>query len=191
MSSARTPRSLALLLAVGLLAAASAALAQDGATPTADGATPAAGQATPAAGDPAVGQEVRYLDEAGAELAVVTVVAVTDDFTEFDENFTPDEGVRYVAAEITVRSTGDGLDVNPADFALHTADGFLSFGTFVLRPNDATPPTMERTVLDAGASVSGLVFFEVPADAAPTRLVWQPDRDRLLVLADLRAQAAP
>jgi hypothetical protein len=190
MSPARTPRLLAFLLAVGLLAGATAAVAQDGATPTAGDATPAAGQATPAAGDPAVGQEVRYLDEDGAELAVVTVVAVTDDFTAFAETFTPDEGVRYVAAEITVRSSADGLDVNPADFALHTADGFLSFGTFVLRPADATPPAVERTVLDAGAGVTGLLFFEVPADAAPIRLVWQPDSDRLLVLADLRDEAA-
>ncbi len=77
-------RLLAPLLALALLAGSAAASAQD-TTPAADGA------GHNALGDPLVRTEVQYLDDDGDEIAVVTVLAVSDPFDDFSQFFTPSE----------------------------------------------------------------------------------------------------
>ena len=173
-------RLLAPLLVLTLLAGSAAASAQD--------ATPAAGgEGYNALGDPLVGTEVQYLDDDGDEIAVVTVLDVSDPFDDFSQFFTPEEDARYVAVEVEVRSTGDEVEVTPYGFRLQTADGFAYTPGFVSRPEGREdPPELESIEVEEGDETSGIIFYAVPEDAELVRILWQPESERLLVLADLR-----
>jgi hypothetical protein len=178
---------LALLLAAAL-AGGSAALAQDDATPEADDATPAASGMTMGGGDPAVGATISYVDEEGVEIATITVTELTDPFEEFDS--APEQGARYVSVAIEVQSTGDELEVDPFDFGLQTADGFFYSDTFISLQEDPDPPELESTEVEEGESIAGTIFFQVGEEAELAHLFWQPESGRLLVIADLRDEAA-
>ena len=171
-------RVFALVLGLVLLAfgqgGPAVALAQD-ATPAAEA----------GAADPAVGTEVPYLDENGEEIAVLTVRELTDPFDDLAEGSAPEEGSRYVAVEIAVRATGETIEPEPFDFGLQTADGFFFSRASVTREiSSSDVPDLETIPVDIDDEVSGLVFFQIPADAEPSRLLWQPETGRLLVLAE-------
>lgn len=172
-------RPFALVLALVLLGGRGPAVtsAQD-ATPTANASV---------AGDPAVGTEIPYLDEAGDEIGVLTVREVTDPFEDFADGAAPEEGFRFVAVEVAVAATGEPIEPETFDFGLQTGDGFF-FGTTSVRRDitSSDVPDLATIPVDVDDEVSGLVFFQIPADAEPARLLWQPETGRLLVLADLR-----
>ncbi len=150
-------------------------------------ATPKAGdEGYTATGDPLVGTEIPYLDEEGDEIAVVTIVEVTDPSEEFSEFFTQEEDARYFAVEVAVESTGDELDVEPFDVGLQTEDGFFISSTFVSQPEGDELPELESTEVEEGDDVSGVLFYAMPEDAELARILWQPEIGHLLVLADLR-----
>ncbi len=175
-------RLLAPLLALALLAGSAAASAQN-ATPT------VGSQGYNAVGHPLVGTEVQYLDDDGDEIAVGTVLDGSDPFDDFSQFFTPEEDARHVAVEVEVRSTGDEVEVTPYDFRLHTADGFAYTPGFVNRPEGREdPPELESIEVEEGDETSGVIFYAVPEDAELTRILGQPESERLLVLADLRDQ---
>ena len=184
------PRRFALLLALLLLLTGGPALAaaqDEDATPAADAEAATPGEGVNAAGDPLVGTPVPYLDENGDELAIVTVVEVTDPYEDFSESFTIEEGTRYVGVEIAVAGTGEQIEANPSDFGLQTVDGFFYGYTFASRDiTSASIPDLETITVAVDDEVSGLVFYQIPAAAEPARILWQPDSGRLLVVADLR-----
>lgn len=168
-------RVFAFVLALVLLGGPAVALAQE--------ATPAVGAG--GAADPTIGTEVPYLDENGEEIAVLTVRELTDPFEDFAEGAAPEEGSRYVAVEIAVRATGETIEPEPFDFGLQTADGFFFSQTSVTREiSSSDVPDLESIPVDIDDEVSGLVFFQIPADAEPSRLMWQPETGRLLVIAE-------
>ncbi|CAA9539865.1 MAG: hypothetical protein AVDCRST_MAG73-1808 [uncultured Thermomicrobiales bacterium] len=175
-------RNVALVAVLTLLV--SGAFAVAGATARGQGATPASGGG---AGDPVLGDEVQYLDEDGDEIAVVTAIDLTDPFEDFEEFFNPKKGVRYLALEITVESTGGEVEADPFDFGIQTSDGFfLGGGAYVGREDGADPPEFETTEVEEGDTVTGVIFYEVPEDAELSRLFWQPETERLVLVADLR-----
>lgn len=174
-------RLLALIVALTMLTSSPVGAAQDDATQE------AAGGDVTAMGDPRVGTEVQYLDEDGDEIAVATVVAITDPFDDFSEFFTPEEDARYIAVEFDVRSTGDEVEVQTYNFGLQTADGFFYNSAYVARPEGREEPAeLENIEVEEGEQTSGILFFAVPEDAMLARLLWQPESGRLLLLADLR-----
>ena len=181
-------RLLAVLCGLLLLAGSTVATvsAQD-ATPDEEDVSTEATPTGDATGDPAVGDRVPYVDENGEEIGFVTVESVTDDFDDFDEFFTPEEDARYLAVELSFESTGDEFEANPFDFGVQTVDGFFYSTGFVSREDNENPPELESTTVEEGESTSGVIFFVVPAEAELTRLFWQPDTGRLLVVADLAA----
>ncbi len=174
-------RLVALLVMLTLLVGSTSALAAQDATPEAGG-----GEKTTGGGDPKVGDEVQYLSEDGDENAVIIVTKVTDPFDDFSEFFTPDEGARYVAVELTIESTGDQADISSYDFGLQTMDGFFYSSTYASRDDDAKPVDLEDGTVQEGDSLSGVVFYAIPEKADLARLLWQPESGRLLVVADLR-----
>ncbi len=160
------PRLLAPLLILTLLAGSAAASAQV-ATPPTDG------EGYNAVGDPLVGTEVRYLDDEGDEIAVVTVLDVADPFDDFSQFFTPEEDARYVAVEVEARSTSDKVEVEPYSFRLQTANGFAYTPGYVGRPEGGEdPPELESIEVEEGDESSGVVFCAVPEDAELTRILW-------------------
>ena len=140
--------------------------------------------------DVAPGQPIQFLDEDGDEIAVITVTNVTDGFEEFDEFFTPEDDVSYIAVDIEVQSTGDELEVGEFDFGLHTADGFFYGTEFVSLPDDTEVVEIETTEVEEGESLAGTLFFAVPEEAELSRLLWQPENGRILVIASFGNEVA-
>lgn len=176
-------RKLFAILGAMLLMSVSAigALAQD--------ATPAAGTATASnAVDPAIGDTVTYVDEAGNPAANVTVESVErgwQDYAEFDE---PSVGVEYVAFTVTVESVAasGAVEVSDFDFSMQDANGFLWGTSFADAAEGAEVTPLEDDVLLAGGeSATFLVIFEVTAGTPLAHLFWQADSGRLLTLASL------
>lgn len=138
--------------------------------------------------DPAVGDTVTYVDEAGNPAANVTVEGVErgwQDFGEFDE---PSVGVEYVAFTITVESVAasGAVEVSDFDFTMQDAAGFLWGTSYADAAEGAEVATLEDDVLLAGGeSATFLVVFEVTAGSPLAHLFWQPDSGRLITLAAL------
>lgn len=176
----------ALVLTLVLLVLPAAAVAQDAATPAAQSQGAINSERSSAGSSVGLGTPVSYLDEDGDEIGVITALNIIDPFDDFSEFFTPDEGVRYVGLEVDVRSTGDDIEVSPFDFSLWTSDGFLTRSAFVSRPEGREDPAeLESIELEEGETATGIVFFAVPENATIRAVVWQPEFDRLLLLADL------
>lgn len=178
-------RLLTFLFAVALVAGLSIApvSAQD------DDATPD-DEETSASGDPAVGDAVTYLTDDGEERGLVTVEGVTDPFEEFGEFFEPEDGARYIAAEITfenIDEDDDAFEVQTFDLGILLEGGYLLPIAFVSLDEDTEIEELEDTEVAPGDSVTGTVFFAVPEDAEATDIYYTPDSGRLIQLADLTA----
>jgi len=176
-----------LLFALMLLASPAVVAAQD-ATSAADAGSTAGAEGANAAGDPLVGSAVPYLNEDGEELGTVTILEVTDPWEDFSEGFEPDDEIRTIGVEVSVTATSEPIEANAFDFGLQTIDGFFYGDTSISRDvSSGDTPDLETISVDPGDEVSGLLFYEVPAEAELARLLWQPDSGRLLVVADFRA----
>jgi hypothetical protein len=174
-------RVVALLVMLTLLLGSTSALAAQDATPEAGG-----GEKTTGGGDPKIGDEVQYLSDDGDENAVIIVTKVTDPFDDFSEYFRPEKDARYVAVEIAVESTGDQIDISAYNFGLQTMDGFFYSPTYASREDGARPVDLENGTVQEGDNLSGVIFYAVPEKTELSRLLWQPESGRLLVVADLR-----
>lgn len=148
--------------------------------------------------DPTVGTAVPFVGPEGDEQARLTVAEVVDPFDGYDDFSAPDRGTRYVMVRFDIENAGARpLQLDPSAFAVQDADGFLAFPESI----SLLPEVAERTPLlgydeiAAGGAVSGSLVFQVFNGVDPIRIVYQPSRDRLLILADLReagsAGAAP
>lgn len=183
-------RLLAPALALSLLAAPAVAVAQGDATPE----TTSRAQSASVAADPVVGAAVPYLSETGEAIGTVSVLAVTDPFDDFRESFQVEEGSRYVAFEVVVAAEDlpigveEPLQARTSDFGLQTVDGFFYNATSAPRDlSSSDVPDLPTIVVDPDTEVSGLVFFQIPADAELARLFYSPATGRLILAADLRA----
>jgi hypothetical protein len=134
----------------------------------------------------AVGEEIPFLDQGGKEIGVISAVEVTDPFTDYDSFFPPAAGFRFVAVEIAASATEGRFNLNPAQVRVQTANGFLYYNDFIFRDADSDAPAdLRLTGLAPGDEAGGLVIFTVPEGDEPSLILWQPNRNRLLVLADL------
>lgn len=175
---------LTLFAVLALVASTSAgALAQEG-TP---GASP---EASPvASGDgPSLGDAVVLFDNRGNEQAQVAVLEVTDPFEEVDSD--AQRGYHYVAIEVVVQNlTDDAYEVDTYDIRLVDAEGTLYSSTYVSRPLEdrESTPELAPGEIEAGAAVSGLLFYEVVDGAAPVLVASTNGYETFTLLADLRS----
>ncbi|MBA3416540.1 MAG: DUF4352 domain-containing protein [Chloroflexia bacterium] len=143
----------------------------------------------PGAG-PTLGDEIAYSDAEGGE-ALVSVTEVADPFTEFNPDYPPEAGSRYVLLTVSFENAGQlPFDADPYDLLVRDADGFLWSLSSVQRPADVVMPEVQSQTMAPGNRVSGVVGFVVPEDADLTGVHFQPESGRLVLLADL-AGAAP
>ncbi len=155
-------------------------------------AAPLAGRTLAQADDPGLGDAVSYYGPEGDEVATIAVAEVVDPFRDYDPNSAPERGSHFVLLRLVVENTGGrALQFDPSTVALQDTLGFLSFPRYVNRGPEATEANPDLTSGDvpAGGTVEGLVLFQVINDAELARVVYQPSRDRLVVLADLRRGA--
>jgi hypothetical protein len=162
------------------------------------GPLPAAAQdGSPVAGGPsgpAVGTAVSWIGNEGTELAQVTVTEVTDPFQDYDPNSPPQRGFHFVLLAVTVDNTGAvPVTVDPNAFNLVDADGFVARTSYLYRSADVTAadPDLQYAELAPGASVSGVVGFQLLNGAEVERILFAPDSSRLITLVDERAVGIP
>lgn len=143
-------------------------------------------EAVPGA-DPSLGAAVPYIGPEGDELATVTITDLVDPFSDYDPNSSPERGNHYVLLNLTIDNTGQRpLQVDPGAVVLQDTDGFLYSSGFVSRAGDAEDTSLQFQELPAGASVKGDLAFTVFNNVELVRVLFRPESDRLIVLADLR-----
>ena len=134
------------------------------------------------------GTAVTYIGPEGEELGRLTVEDVVEPFRDYDPNSPPDRGSRYVLIQLTVENSGTrALVIDPTTFSIQDSDGFLMAPepTSVSAGADASTSALVSSELEPGESISGSLIFQVVNAAEPARVLFQPGRDRLIILADL------
>ncbi|HYJ13760.1 MAG TPA: hypothetical protein VEW66_09215 [Thermomicrobiales bacterium] len=177
------------LLAAAMLTGGSVAMtvAQD-ATPSA--LDQLAGSEASSQADPKIGDTVVYYGEDGSEIGTVTINSIERGWDLFDEFYDPEAGTEYVAFVVTVESTitRGAIDVEPYDFNLQTANGYL-WSTSFASSEEADPPILEDAVsLAAGDAETFTVVFQVFEGEALAHIFWQPDSGVLITAAQLEGE---
>lgn len=142
--------------------------------------------------DPVVGAAVPFIGPEGDELARFTVAEIVDPFDGYDASYPPDRGTHYVMVRFDIENAGvRPLPIDPSTFSVQDADGFLAFPeSITLLPDaEAQSPQLGYGEVEPGGALTGSLVFQVFNGSDPIRIFYQPARDRLLVLADLRGSA--
>jgi hypothetical protein len=168
----RSSVALVLIVLVAMLAGTSAIVAQDA--------------------PPQVGDDITFIDPDGIIRGTVAVRELADPFTDFDPNYPPEPGVRYVVLTVTFQAALDQtLEARPAEIMLQTTDGRLYESTYVPRPGDSPIPDLQSQDLAPDNRISGIVAYKVPEDGIVSRILYQPTYDRLIELAEVSPGAGP
>jgi hypothetical protein len=158
----------------------------------------AAQEATPAAGatlgldGPPIGTPVPQVDAEGVEQGLITVTEVQDPFEGHDPAYPPEEGTRFVVATLAFENTGqEPFDVDHGGVLLQDAAGFI-YGLAQVERQDMSIPDFRSATLAPGNRISGVIGFQVPADADPAAVLYMLGiGEQLLVLADLQPETEP
>lgn len=151
--------------------------------------TVSAQDATPTAG--ATGGAVIYGADGQPEAEAV-VHSVIDPFEDYDPSSSPDRGMHFVAAIVTISAVAERtVDVSSFSFYLVDTEGFSYPVTFLFRTTESTNalPDFNGGTIEPGQSMSGAMFFQVVDGAAPALIYYQPSFDRVVTLTDLRDAA--
>ena len=143
---------------------------------------------------PAIGEPVPFIGQEGTEVARLTVTEVVDPFEDYDASFgAPERGQHFVMVRLDVENTGTRpFPIDPSAVRLQDSDGFLYSYTFVSRSAEESEsdPDLAFVEVPAGDTASGPIFFSVVNDVELVRVLFTPDFDRLVFLADLTLLAA-
>lgn len=140
----------------------------------------------------ALGDTFLYVDAEGVERATITVLAVEDPFEDVAEGYEPAADARYVLLTVAYENVGPGpFETRPDQITVQDTDGFIWSSATVERGDDVTIPPLRSVEMAPGDRVSGVIGFQVPAEAELARVLFQPESSRLLVLADVQTSPAP
>ncbi len=93
----------------------------------------------------------------------------------------PKEGTRWVAVDVSLENTGTAqINYNPFFAKLKTADN-REYNPTV----GAAEPSLKSGEQRPGETVRGWITFEIPADARPATLIYDPPLLRSRVTVDL------
>lgn len=152
-----------------------------------DGNTAAARQTTPELNTP-----VAILGPDGAEIAQISVTEVIDPFVTYDPNYSPERGYRMVVVTLTLEATGSQpFTFNPADVLLTDDGGYLAAGLYTVVPETTGITLLEAQDVAAGAPLTGSLAFQVFTAATVNGVVYRPQSDRLIPLAQLTGAPPP
>lgn len=139
------------------------------------------------------GMAVSYIGSEGEELGRLTVDDVVAPWRDYDPASAPARGSRYVMVQLTVENSGTRpLVVDPATFSIQDTDGFLIFpeSIGVSSEGGTGAAVLVSSELEPGESITGSLIFEVITATEPARVLFQPGRDRLIILTDLTLDRA-
>jgi hypothetical protein len=141
---------------------------------------------------PAIGDAIPVANQDGTAVGSITVTEITDPFTDFNPDYPPEDGSRYVVASVAFDSdAGQRFDIAPYTIVLQDDAGFLWNQSSLTLPDEALVPELSNQTLAPGSRVTGLVGFVVPNDRAPARVFYQPESSRVVPLAELTSTPAP
>jgi hypothetical protein len=142
--------------------------------------------------DTGFGSAVPITNPEGATVGSITVTDVVDPFTDYDPNYTPEAGSRYVAVTVAFDAdAGQRFDIQPSSIVLQDDQGFIVSQAYISLPSDALIPIVSSQTLSPGSRITGLVAFALPEDRSPAHVFLQPRGNQLILLADLSNTPIP
>ncbi len=142
--------------------------------------------------DAGTGNAVPVINTEGVTVGSITVTDVVDPFTDFDPNYAPEAGSRYVAVTVAFDAdAGQRFDIQPSSIVLQDDQGFIVNQAYISLPGDALIPIVSAQTLSPGSRITGLVVFSLPEDRSPARVYLQPQGNQLVLLADLSPAPKP
>lgn len=128
----------------------------------------------------------------GAPIGSITITDVTDPFTDFNPDYPPEAGTRYVMVNVAFEAdTGQRFDIDPWSIVLQDDAGFLWTQASVTLPDDALIPPLYSQTLAPGSRINGAIGFKIPDGREPARVLYQPQSSQFRVLVDLLGQPVP
>jgi hypothetical protein len=142
--------------------------------------------------DAASGSPVPVNNAEGVTVGSITVTDVADPFTDFDPNYAPEAGSRYVAVTVAFDAdAGQRFDIQPSSIVLQDDQGFIVNQAYISLPSDAQIPIVSSQTLSPGSRITGLVVFALPEGRTPGRVFLQPQGSQFVLLADLSHAPRP
>ncbi len=135
----------------------------------------------------AQGTPATVADASGAPVATITVDSITNPLQDFDPGNPPQRGFSYVGVVVTIENTGSTpYSVEPYGFSVVDKEGFVSYQSYLSRTADATAqtPDLQSEDLAPGAKTTGLVAFQVLSGTEIGTVLYAPDSDRRIRVAE-------
>lgn len=169
------------LLATGLV---SGPLVAQSAAPEPSGA-PVATPATGASGG------VPYIDSTGVTHGTLTIRSIADPYTEFDPNYPPGEGQKYVLLDVLFEAAADEpFWADPYAIVLQDTAGYLRSLGSVPRVQPVKLPDFQSQTLGPGDRLSGAIGYVVPATSTIAEILYAPESERIITAKSI-ATAEP
>jgi hypothetical protein len=149
------------------------------------------GRALASVNGPEQGEPASVLNFDGDELATITVTDVQDPFEEYSEFSEPEEGTRFVMAQVEVENTGERpFEFSEYDVYVRDTLG-RTYGSTFISPEEGFEednPPLEGSNMGSGDTISGALYFVVFEDAELSDVLYQStanDTSVLISIADL------
>lgn len=143
-------------------------------------------------GPAGIGTPMPVFGDNGAPAGSITIADVIDPFPDFNPDYPPEAGTRYVVVNVAFEAdAGQRFDINPWSIVLQDDAGFLWNQASVLLPDDAVIPLLSSQTLAPGSRITGAVGFNIPEGREPSRVLFQPQSSQFRVLVDLLGQPVP
>jgi hypothetical protein len=145
---------------------------------------------------PDQGEPASVVNFDGDELATITVTDLQDPFEEHSEFSEPEEGTRFVMAQLEVENTGERpFEFSEYDVYVRDTLGRTYGSTYVSPEEDFEEenPPLEGSNMGSGDSISGALYFVVFEDAELSDVLYQStgnDTSVLISIADLNESEA-
>jgi len=144
-----------------------------------------------AAGAVAIGEAKTFTDAEGTALGTVTVRDVADPFTDFEPSRPSAEGQRYVLLTMAFEAAEEqALYADPRAVYVVDSQGTFYRPSQVPRPAGELLQDLDIQPLSPADRISGVVGYQIPADAVLDSIVFGSEGNRFVPLADLTAAAA-
>lgn len=134
-----------------------------------------------------LGTAVPIVGPDGSPIGTITVSGITDPFTGFDASSAPQRGYHYALAEVTISNTGSSpMEVYPNYIMGIDNEGFVTDQPYITYTDATLAPLEYNEALAAGASVTGVIPYQLFGDTTLDRLVYSPTYDLQITALDLR-----
>lgn len=138
-----------------------------------------------------LGQPTTILDYDGTSWAEITPSGLQDPFTGYQPGYDPERGQHYLLVNLKITNTGERpLSFDPSAFYLVDNEGFAYSLAYLTFPEDSPLKALQYTdSLAPGASVSGVIAFQVVNGVDSAAIVFLGRGDRLVTIVDTTAAA--